>query len=80
LGEGGFGLRMPVTSRLRAAFLHDLEPAVVIGDQTVEVRFVTFTKWGGFYLTTSMLDRSSPHTILDVQKKNLIPYDCGIMF
>ena len=78
--NGDFGYRISIASRVRAALLRDMDPSVVIGEQTVEVRLVTFTKWGGFYLTTYTLSRSSPHTIQDVQDKNLVPYDCGVMF
>jgi hypothetical protein len=78
--NGDFGYRMPLVSRLRAYLLGNVTPSVIIGEQTVEVRFVTFTRWGGFYLTTYTISRSFPHTIQDVQEKSLIPYDCGIMF
>jgi hypothetical protein len=78
--DGSFGYRMPLGARLRASLLRGVGPFVVIGEQTVEVRLVTFTKWGGFYLTTYTIGRSSPHTIQDVQEKNLVPYECGIMF
>jgi len=80
LSKDGFGLPMSLASRARAALLNEIEPQVVIGEQTVEVRIVTFSKWGGFFLTTETISRSAPHKILDVQQKNLVPYDCGIMF
>jgi hypothetical protein len=78
--DGSFGQRMPLGAQVRARMLQGVEPSVVLSEQTVEVRLVTFTKWGGFYLTTYTLSRSSPHTIQDVQDKNLVPYDCGVMF
>jgi len=80
LGTVTTGARMPLISQVRARLLQGVEPTVIIGDQTVEVRLVTFTEWGGFYLTTYTISRSFPHTIQDVQGQNLIPYDCGIMF
>jgi len=78
--DGSFGYRISLGARVRATLLRGVGPSVVVGEQTVEVRLVTFTKWGGFYLTTYSISRSSPHTIQDVQEKNLIPYECGIMF
>jgi hypothetical protein len=78
--NGSFGYRIPLGARVRATLLRGVEPSVAIGEQTVEVRLVTFTKWGGFYLTTYTISQSSPHTIQDVQEKNLVPYECGIMF
>jgi len=78
--NGDFGYRISLIPRLRAALLTDIGPVVNIGGQTVEVRLVTFTRWGGFYMETFTLNRSMPHTIQDVQVKNLVPYECGIMF
>jgi len=78
--NGDYGYRISLPSRLRAALLANLAPSVVIGEQTVEVRLVSFTRWGGFYQETYTLNRSMPHAILDTQEKNLVPYDCGIMF
>jgi hypothetical protein len=80
LNTRDFGYRISLVSWVRALLLNDIAPSVNIGEQTVEVRLVTFTLWGGFYLTTYTLSRSMPHTIQDVQEKNLVPYDCGVMF
>jgi hypothetical protein len=78
--NGDFGYRISLASRVRALLLNDVGPSVVIGEQTVEVRFVTFTLWGGFFEQIYTLSRSMPHTIQDVQEKNLVPYECGVMF
>lgn len=78
--DGGFGRPMPPLSRLRVHFLSGVEPTVEIGEQTVQVRLVTFSRWGGFSRLTIPIERAFPHTILDVQEEILIPYDCGIMF
>jgi hypothetical protein len=78
--NGDFGYRIPLTSRIKAALLQDVGPSVNIGEQTVEVRLLTFTRWGGFFQKTYTLSRSKPHTIQDVQEKNLVPYECGVMF
>jgi len=80
VGGEDFGLPMPLTSRVRAALLTGVEPSVSVGEQTVEVRLVTFTDWGGFYLETYTINRKEPHTIQDVHEKNLVPYECGVMF
>jgi hypothetical protein len=80
ISGNSFGLAMPLTVKLRALLLHNLAPRVTLNDDTAEVQLITFTKWGGFYLTTFTIRRALPHSILDVQDKNLIHYDCGIMF
>ena len=78
--NGDFGYRISLPSRLRAALLTNLAPTVKINEQTVEVRIVTFTQWGGFYAETYTISRAMPHTIQDVLQKNLVPYECGVLF
>jgi len=78
--NGDFGYRISLPSRIKAALLKDVGPSINIGEQTAEVRLVTFTRWGGFYQETYTLSRSMPHTIQDVLEKNLVPYECGVMF
>ncbi len=78
--NGDFGYRISLSSRVRSVLLKDVDPSVNIGEQAVEVRLITFTRWGGFFLETYTLSRSMPHTIQNVQKKNLVPYECGVMF
>lgn len=78
--SGDYGETMTDEARKQALAIEDVEPSVTIGDDTVEVRIVTFTKWGGFYRLTFTIDRSFPHFILDVQQELLAPYNCGIVF
>jgi hypothetical protein len=53
---------------------------IMVGDETVTVRFVTFTKWGGFFEVVFVIDKENPEQLLDVQWNPLIKYDCGINF
>lgn len=78
--DGGFGRPLPPLDRLRVRFLTGVEPTVKIGEQTVQVRLVTFSRWGGFSRLTVSFQRAFPHTILDTREDVLIPYDCGIRF
>ena len=78
--DGSFGQRMPAAAQVRAKLLSNLESSILLGHQTVEVRLVTFTKWGGFFQKTYTISRSAPYTIKSVQDKNLVPYNCGVMF
>jgi len=64
---------MPLPARLQARFLQDVEPRILIGEQTVEVRIITFTLWGGFYSQTYTFQRHFPHAILNTQEVNLVP-------
>jgi hypothetical protein len=63
----------------------DPTPEVVIGDNFVTVKLVWFTKWGGFFETTYQVNRQFPHLfqlhlIQLIETKNLLEYECGIMF
>jgi hypothetical protein len=78
--DGNFGYRISIPSRIKAALLKNVSPIVNIGTQSVQVKLVTFTRWGGFFEETTFISKSLPHTIQDVQEKNLVPYDCGVMF
>jgi hypothetical protein len=78
--NGEFGYRISLPSLIRAALLNNVGPVVNIGDQVVEVRLVTFTRWGGFFQETYTINRSFPHAIQGIQEKNLVPYECGVMF
>jgi hypothetical protein len=78
--NGDFGYRISPASWVKAFLLNDVGPSVNIGVQKVEVQVVTFTRWGVFFLETYTISRSTPLIIQDIQKKNLVPYDCGVMF
>ena len=73
-------MKMSLASQLRAAFLSGVEPAVTVGTERVEVHIVTFTKWGGFFREVYTLTPGTSTTIKDVQRTNVVPYQCGIMF
>jgi hypothetical protein len=74
-----FGLDLPADVK-RAARKLDLTPVIEIGEDTVTVKVITFTRWGGFYQETYTIQKEFPHTIIEVKSEQLIPYDCGIMF
>lgn len=55
-------------------------PAVTLTNGTATVRFISFTKWGGFFENVYVMDAHDPVQLLDVQFNPLIEYDCGINF
>ncbi len=72
---------IPFTDRQKRRIRQiDPVPRVVITDDEVTVRVIFFSRWGGFYEVTVTLAPDMPHTILNIDTKNLIMYDCGIMF
>ncbi len=75
----GFGAPMDNRTQTKALQL-DFEPQVTMGNETVKVRLVTFSEWGGFSQETYTIRRSFPHAILDVDRKDLVPFDCGVRF
>jgi hypothetical protein len=63
-----------------AALAIDLSPVVEIGGDTVHVRIVMFTKWGGFIQLSYAINRDFPHAIQSIDSDVLVEYDCGVMF
>ncbi|MCS7010441.1 MAG: hypothetical protein NZL98_03625, partial [Anaerolineales bacterium] len=78
--KGEFGARMSKEAQNQALSIQPVEPSVVINEDTVEVQVITFTKWGGFYRKSFILQRTFPHYFLDVKQEVLVPYNCGIAF
>lgn len=72
----------PDISKDAAAQARLLDPApwVRMSEETVEVRVVSFTKWGGFYEEIFLLARKFPHKIIRHNKICLAEYNCGIIF
>lgn len=58
----------------------DYTPTIVLTDDTVTLRLVSFSKWGGFFEVIYTLERGNPENILDAQFNPLIEYDCQIAF
>jgi hypothetical protein len=80
VSSGDFGVAMDVAQRAQARTLRNIRPVVHLTGDVAVVEIVTFTKWGGFYQEIYTISRGFPHTIVDVQQENLVPYDCGIVF
>jgi hypothetical protein len=64
----------------RMALALDVEPSVKFEEETVQVRIVTFTKWGGFFEEVFVISRDLPHRVLEHTTEELVPYECGVMF
>jgi len=80
INNGNFGIPFDISQQVKVRAMKNIEPVVILTDDTALVERIVFTKWGGFYRWTYTISRSFPHTILDVETENVIPYDCGIMF
>ncbi len=74
-----FGVQMTPEQEQMALEL-DLEPSVEFEGETVQVRIVTFTKWGGFFEEKLVISRDYPHRILEHTIEELVPHDCGVIF
>ena len=76
IDDHGFGV--PPLSKVRQRARHfDLAPVIVMGEESVSVSIVVFTKWGGLLRRTCVIARPYPHRLLDVQTETLVEYDCG---
>lgn len=80
INDNDFGIAFDRDQMKQIKAMQNIEPLVKLTDKTAIVEIVTFSKWGGFYHMTYTIDRAFPHTIIDVQEENIVPYDCGIMF
>lgn len=80
VSSGDFGNAMDLAQQTKARMLRNVEPVVRLTGDIAKVEIITFTKWGGFYHETYTISRGVPHTILDIKRENVVPYDCGIMF
>jgi hypothetical protein len=58
----------------------DLAPVVKMGCDAVLVRVAEFSKWGGLLRRSYKIQRQFPHRILDMSTRELVPFDCGIMW
>ena len=65
---------------IEAARQLNLVPTVSLDQDTAVVRFVTFTKWGGFYEYYATYSRTNPPVLLNSGRNLLIEWNCGIMF
>ena len=72
-------LELPENVRDRIGEI-DFKPVVIVGEKVVTVRFITFTKWGGFYENVYVMDKENPLHIIETQYNPLIEYDCGMRF
>jgi hypothetical protein len=58
----------------------DFSPVEIVDENTVTVRFVIFTKWGGFFEAVYVINKENINQLLDVKFNPIIEYDCGISF
>jgi hypothetical protein len=58
----------------------NLAPTIDIQSDTVSVRVVTFTKWGGFIEQTYMITRTFPHIVKEKRTKILVAWKINLVF
>jgi hypothetical protein len=77
--EGGQYLPF-TTEQRKAALALNVQPRIEFGTDTVTVRVVTFSKWGGFEERVYTVERAVPNRILGEERTTLVDYMCGTMF
>ena len=80
ISDGSFGNALDLAGQVKARAMKNIEPGVQLTGDNAIVEVIIFTKWGGFYRQIYTISRSFPHTIIDVESENIVPYDCGIAF
>jgi hypothetical protein len=78
-GEDGHSLAFTPEQR-KAALALDVQPKIEFWTDTVTIRVVTFSKWGGFEERNYTVERATPNRIVGEERTKLVDYDCGIMF
>ncbi len=68
----------PIISLLGSSL--DVRPLVKVGDETVSVSIVTFSKWGGFSEQVFSINKEQPHRITRITDNTLIAYHCHLVF
>lgn len=58
----------------------DFTPEIIMDEETVTVRFVTFSKWGGFNENIYTLLKKDPYQVFWSSDDPIIEYDCGARF
>ena len=79
VNNGDFGMKFSLDQQLRARLLTNIEPTVELSGDKAIVKVVVFTKWGGFFQRIYTINRVFPHR-LEMRDKNILKYDCGVMF
>ena len=74
-----FGQELPANVK-RAARKLNVAPVVEMGTDTVTVRVVIFTNWGGFIRRSYTISRQSPHQILTEEEETLVEYKSNVVF
>jgi hypothetical protein len=79
--ESGSPPARPMSNQQKAEAraIQNPSPTVALNEENATVTMVVFTKWGGFYRRTLVINRGD-HSIADEQDVPLVDYDCGIAF
>ena len=74
-----FGLELPndVIDSLKNI---DFSPRAIIDEETITIRFISFTKWSGLFEDIFVIKKDSQGILDDIKFKNLIKYYCGVEF
>lgn len=58
----------------------DPTPYFLFDEETVKIRAVWFTKFGGFFETYYRINKDHPHITYEIETNLLLEYDCDIMY
>lgn len=60
----------------------NIDPSIIIerSDTEISVNILCFTNWGGFFRRTYTFNNKEAYELINKTEKNILPYDCGIMF
>ncbi len=58
----------------------DPQTYVELNNEKAIVRTIIFSKWSGFVELKYRVDKEFPHKIIEIEKENLVEYNCGLVF
>lgn len=73
------GLTFPQAGWEKAKAI-DFQPSILISGDTVTIRLIIFSKWGGFWEELDVVDKNNPYHMLDIHQNVIVPYDCGFNY
>ena len=69
--------QLPSDIKLKAQDLN-VVPVIEVGDDSVVVKIVIFSNWGGFIQKSYTISQDYPHRVVQVESETLVEYDSGI--
>ena len=58
----------------------NFQPIITMRSDTVQIKIILFSKWGGFSRETLIVDRKFPHKMISDQSEILVPFESDLQY